>query len=528
MESHLVLIIVLLLLLIGLTMVSTKLGISAPIFIVMAGTAISMVPGIPRLHVRQELIFLILLPPLLYHSAWDTHWHEFWANRLSISLHGVGLVIVTAGAIGLLTHLLLPGVSLVQGLLLGSIVAPPDALAATSILQKLKIPPRVVSILEGESLINDATSLILFRFALMAVLSGQFFVEEAATAFVVDSLLGVGIGCGIGGVIYLIHRFAPTTANMDTLISLATPYLMYLTAEQVHASGVLAVVSGGLLLSYHTSSILPSPTKLQMLSVWETLTFVLNGLAFILVGFQLPFIVNHLHLEGISFRVTIGFGLLISLSLIGIRLVWMYLTTYLVHWLPLASLTKKARPDQRLIVLSSWCGMRGVVTLASALSLPFKALEQLHVPFLALMIFTAFSVIFFTLIVQGLSLPHLIRALGITQPDTDERKAHALRILLANRVLHHIQANFQEEASTLLPFIQHRETCEAIVLHSANNESRATSQHASVDFRYRQFRQELVGIQRKELANLRSGKTFPEAILRQKEYELDVEQVANS
>lgn len=527
MESQLVLIISLLLTLIVLTMISTKLGISTPIFIVMVGVGISFIPGIPTLHVKQDLIFFILLPPLLYRAAWDTHWHKFWANRIPISLHGIGLVIVTAGGIGLLTHILIPSIPVAQGVLLGSIVAPPDALAATSILQKLKIPARTVSILEGESLINDATSLILFRFALMAVVSGQFSVKDAGTAFIIDSLVGIGIGCGIGGVIYLVHRFAPTTTNMDTLISLATPYLMYLTAEQLQASGVLAVVSGGLLLSYHASSVLSSSTRLQMLGVWETLSFFLNGLAFILVGFQLPFIIHHLHLEGISLRLAIGFGLLISLSLIGIRLAWMFLTTYSGHWLSPASLADKARPDRRLVVLSGWCGMRGVVTLASALSLPFSVLEQLHVPLLALMIFTAFSVIFFTLIVQGLSLPYLIRVLGITQPDTDLPKALALRILLANRALGHIQANYQEEALTLLPFIQHRERCKAIVLHSSGSGSNSTSQHAATEFCYHQFRQELVSLQRKELANLRRGQAFSEALLRQKEHELDLEQVAN-
>ena len=360
----------------------------------------------------------------------------------------------------------------------------------------------------------------------MAVLSGQFSVEEAWADFVVDSLLGIGIGCGIGGVIYLIHRFAPTTPNMDTIISLATPYLMYLTAEQVHASGVLAVVSGGLLLSYYSSSILPSLAKLQMLSVWDTLTFVLNGLAFILVGFQLPFIVTHLHLEGISFRLAIGFGLLISVSLIGIRLAWMFGTTCLLHGLQRGSIATKRKPDRRLIVLTSWCGMRGVVTLASALSLPFSVLEQSHFPFLSLMIFTAFSVIIFTLIVQGLSLPYLIRVLGITQPDTDEMKAGALRVQLANRVLHHIQTNYQQEATTLPPFIRQREKYEAILHQPLVSGSTQPSDQSVMEVRYRQLRHELISIQRKELACLRNGHTFPETLIRQKEHELDIEQVA--
>lgn len=528
MESHLILIITLLLALVALTMVSTRLGISAPIFLVIAGLGLSLIPGMPPLRVKHDLIFFILLPPLLFRAAWDTHWHEFWKNRLQIGLHGVGLVIVTAGGIGLLAHLIIPNFSLAQGLLLGSIVAPPDALAATSILQKVKLPVRTVTVLEGESLINDATSLILFRFSLLAVLSGHFSIQEAGTAFVIDSLLGIGIGCGIGGILYLIHRFMPTDSTMDTLISLATPYLMYLTAEQFHASGVLAVVSGGLFLSYHSSRILTSQTRLQMLGVWNTLTFVLNGLAFVLVGFQLPLIVKHLHPEGVSFHVAIGLGFIISLALLVIRLAWMFPTTYLTQWLHGGSGKQNADLDRRLITLTSWCGMRGVVTLASALSLPPRLLDQTHFPFLVLIIFISFSVIIFTLLVQGLSLPYLIRLLNIPQINTDDQQLRSLSTQLANRALHHIETNYSVESTTLTPFIRQREAYEAIVHQPQSNQIEEVVKQASIKVRYRRLRQELIAVQREELHELRHTNQYSDGLIRQKEYELDLEQVTLS
>ncbi|PRY30403.1 CPA1 family monovalent cation:H+ antiporter [Spirosoma oryzae] len=528
MESHLILIITLLLTLIALTMVSTRLGISAPIFLVIAGLGLSLLPGMPPLRVKHDLIFFILLPPLLFRAAWDTHWHEFWENRLQIGLHGVGLVIVTAGGIGLLAHLIIPGFSLAQGLLLGSIIAPPDALAATSILQKVKLPARTVTILEGESLINDATSLILFRFSLVAILSGQFSIQEAGLSFMVDSLLGIGIGCGVAGIIYLIHRFLPTDSTMDTLISLATPYLMYLTAEQVHASGVLAVVSGGLLLSYHASRLLTSQARLQMLGVWNTLTFVLNGLAFVLVGFQLPLIVSRLHPEGVSFSAAIGFGLIFSLALIGIRLACMFPVTHLTQWLHRGTGKQKADLDWQLITLTSWCGMRGVVTLASALSLPPRLLDQSHFPFLALIIFISFSVIVFTLLVQGLSLPSLIRLLPIPQFNADDRQLRSLSTRLAGRALQHIETNYPQEATTLTSFIRQREKYEAIVSQPQRHPIGEVVKQASAEMRYRRLRQELLTVQREELHRLRRTNQYSDGLIRQKEYELDLEQMTIS
>lgn len=525
MESHLILVITLLLTLVFLTMVSEKLGISTPIFLVMAGLGLSLLPGLPPLRVKHDLIFFILLPPLLYRSAWDTHWHEFWANRLSISLHGIGLVVVTAVSIGFLAHWIVPGLSLAQGILLGSIVAPPDALAASSILQRLTIPARTVTVLEGESLINDATSLILFRFALIAVLSGQFSFAEAGEDFVIDSVLGIGIGCGIGGLVYLIHRFAPTTSNLDTLLSLATPYLMYLIAEQVHASGVLVVVSGGLLLSYYSPRLFPSLARLQMLGVWETLTFLLNGLAFILVGFQLPLIVRTLHPEGFSFHFAIGFGLFISLMLMVIRLVWMVSVTHLVHWLRPHARTRATDPDWRLMLLTSWCGMRGVVTLASALSLPPRLLDHTHFPFLSLLIFTSFSVIIFTLVAQGLTLPFLISGLNITEPDREGKLYDALSVQLANQVLDHIQHRYAKEASTLAPFIRQREKYEAIVNQLSAPGRVGAGEALPVEQQYGQLRQELITLQRHELVQLRSRNAFSDQLIRRKEHELDLEQV---
>lgn len=524
-ESYLVLAITLFLIIIILIMISTKLGISAPILLVVAGLVISMLPGVPPIRLRHELLFIILLPPLLFRAAWNTCWKDFWANKRPIALHGFGLVIVTAGVIGLVAHLLIPNFSLAMGFLLGSIVAPPDALAATSVLQQLKIPRRLLTILEGESLVNDAASLILFRFAVAAVLSGQFSFEQFGEELIIASLLGVGIGVGIAGMMSLVHRLLPTTPTIDTLISLITPYLMYLTAEKFEASGVLAVVSGGFLLAYHSQKILTSESRLHMMGVWETLVFVLNGLVFILVGLQLPLIVSQL--AGISLVVAIGIGVIISLTAIAIRLMWVFPATYLPRILSRRLRMRDPYPDWQVVFLLGWCGMRGIVTLASALSMPFLLTDQSVFPFRALILFVSFTVIIFTLVVQGLTLPYLIRRLGVQVPDDTDKQEAELTTRLAQAALQHLLSRYQRESTTLVPFMQQRRAYERLMRrrNSAELAPETLVDDASL-LRYQQIKTEIIAVRRKELTRLRSQNLFNDALIRQKEFELDLEQLS--
>ena len=245
-HEHLLLIISLLFGIAFLTMVSNKLKISYPILLVISGLLISMIPGVPVITLDPDLVFLIFLPPLLYAAAWNTSWKEFWKAKRPISLLAFGLVIFTSAAVALVSNAIIPGFSLAFGFLLGGIISPPDAVAATSVLQGLKVPKRVTTILEGESLVNDASSLIVFRFALAAIITGQFELWTATQTFALVAFMGIVVGVGIATIVYFIHRFFPTTASIDAAITLITPYIMYLTAEHFHFSGVLAVVSGGL------------------------------------------------------------------------------------------------------------------------------------------------------------------------------------------------------------------------------------------------------------------------------------------
>ncbi|HLZ87693.1 MAG TPA: cation:proton antiporter, partial [Puia sp.] len=326
-KDSLLLVVSLLFIVSMLAMLSDKLRISYPIFLVIAGLGISLIPGIPRIELDPDIVFVIFLPPLLYSAAWMTSWHEFWQLRRPIGLLGFGLVLCTAFTVAYFSHWLIPNFSVSLGFLLGGIISPPDAVAATSVLQNLRVPKRVVSILEGESLVNDASSLIVFRFAMAAILTGKFVFWRAGVDFLLVVFMGVVIGLVIAHIAYAIHKWLPTTSSIDTAITLICPYLMYIVAEHFHYSGVLAVVSGGLFLSYRSHELFSYDSRLQSQSVWNVLVFLLNGVVFILIGLQLPAVVRGL--GEYSLYAAIRYGIAISLLTIVVRILWVYPGAYL-------------------------------------------------------------------------------------------------------------------------------------------------------------------------------------------------------
>lgn len=518
-ESLLILAIVLLLTTIAGTVISNRLRISSPIFLVITGLVIGLIPGVPHLRLDPDLLFIILLPPLLYRAAWNTSWKEFWANRRPISLHGLGLVIVTAGGIAWLSHALIPNFSLAQGFLLGSIVAPPDALAATSVFQPLKIHKRIITILEGESLINDAASLIMFRFALAAVLSGQFSFWHASADFLVASCLGIGLGCGVAVLVYTLQRFVSTSPSMDTIISVAVPYLIYLSAEKISASGVLAVVSGGFVSSYYASKTLTPQAKWQLQGVWETLVFVLNGLVFILMGLQFPIIISKL--TWIPLPMAVGLGLAVSVAVVLIRMLWVFPATYLPRLLNPRLRARDPYPGWRTVFLIGWCGMRGIVTLASALTMPLLINNNGVFPFRTLLIFISFTVILFTLIIQGLSLPYLVRWLSLSKPEPDENQLIALTNQLDYSVLSYLSRTYQKDEIS-------ERICESASQGTVCFPPQVTGLPAGLTSlaQYQQMKRTIIRIQQKELAHLRSQNVYSDALIQQKELELALEQMA--
>jgi monovalent cation/hydrogen antiporter len=263
MQEKLLLVLSLLFLSSMLTMLSAKLRIAYPILLVIAGLLISFIPGIPVISLQPDLVFLIFLPPLLYAAAWNTSWKDFWQYKRPIIMLAFGLVIFTSAAVAFTAHSMIPDFSLALGFLLGGIISPPDAVAATSVLQNLNMPRRIVSILEGESLINDASSLIIFRVSLAAILTGQFFFWKTTGDFFIVAIMGIIIGIAIAHVLYAVHKFLPTTGSIDTAITIISPYIMYITAEHFHFSGVMAVVSGGLFLRFRSHEIFSYNSRIQ-------------------------------------------------------------------------------------------------------------------------------------------------------------------------------------------------------------------------------------------------------------------------
>jgi len=317
------------------------------------------------------------------------------------------IVIITSCVVAFASYALIPGFTLALGFLLGGIVSPPDAISATTILRQVKAPKRLLSIIEGESLLNDASSLIVFRFALAAVITGQFHFHDAAISFILVIVMGTLIGVAIGFIFYAIHRWLPTTPSIEIILTLVTPYCMYHAAEYFHFSGVLSVVSGGLLLSSKRQSMLNYRSRVEGINVWTNLVFVLNGLIFFLIGLQLPSITNQL--GDIGLGRAIWYGVAISIILIVARLLCTFgaslFTRFMSHFITVAD----PNPGWRGPIIFGWAGMRGVVSLAAALSIPLLIAEGQPFPNRNLILFITFIVILVTLVLQGLTLPWVIR-----------------------------------------------------------------------------------------------------------------------
>ena len=400
-------IVFLVLIIMALVMLAQKLQLAYPIVLVLGGLALSFTGAFTNLEINPEVVFLIFLPPLLYEAAWQVSWKEFWKWRRVITSFAFPIVIFTSCIVAVVSHALIPGFTLALGFLLGGIVSPPDAISATTIMRQVKVPKALVSIIEGESLLNDASSLVVFRFALAAVLTGQFYFSQAAGSFFLVIVLGTLIGLGIGFVFYGIHRWLPTTPSIDTVLTLVTPYCMYYAAEHFHYSGVLAVVSGGLLLSSKRDKLLTYRSRIEGVNVWTVLSFVLNGFIFLLIGLQMPTIIQQL--GDTSLGQAIGYGLLVSMALIVARLLCSFGASLFTQLASRFITVADTNPGWRGPMVLGWAGMRGVVSLAAALSIPLLTPQGQPFPYRNLILFITFVVILVTLVLQGLTLPWLIR-----------------------------------------------------------------------------------------------------------------------
>lgn len=411
MQSLFIQYVYLILIILALVLIANKLRLPYPIVLVLGGLILSFTSVFSHVTIDPELVFLIFLPPLLYEAAWATSWKEFWKWRRVITSFAFPIVIITSCVIAFVSSAIIPGFTLALGFLLGGIISPPDAVSATSIMRGVKVPKSLSSIIEGESLLNDASSLIVFRFALAAVITGQFHFGSAATSFFLVIVMGTLIGLLIGLIFYCIHRWLPTTPSIDIVLTLVTPYCMYYAAEHFHYSGVLAVVSGGLLLSGKRQSMLNYRSRIEGVNVWTSLVFVLNGLIFMLIGLQLPAITQQLGDIGIG--TAVWYGLAISFLLIFTRLLCTFGAALFTRLISNFITVADANPGWKMPLISGWAGMRGVVSLAAALSIPLLINEGQPFPYRNLILFITFIVILVTLVFQGLTLPWLIRKIKL-------------------------------------------------------------------------------------------------------------------
>jgi monovalent cation/hydrogen antiporter len=412
----------LILIILALVIAGNRLKIPSPIMLVVGGTALGFISSFSKITIDPQLIFFIFLPPLLYEAAWQVSWKEFWKFRRVILSFAFPIVILTAFVVAFVAKQLIPGFTLALGFLLGGIISPPDAVSATTIMRQVNVPRTLVSIAEGESLLNDASSLIIFRFALAAIITGQFSLQQAAISFILVIIMGTLIGIAIAMIFYAIHRWLPTTSSIEIALTLVTPYCMYYVAEHFHFSGVLAVVSGGLFLSSRRNDILTYESRVQGFNVWTNLVFVLNGLVFMLIGLQLPSIVKQL--GDFTLINAIEYGLVISLVLILTRLLCTLGASVFTRFMSRFITVADDNPGWRSPLILGWAGMRGVVSLAAALSIPLMIADD-PFPHRNMILFITFIVILVTLVFQGLTLPWLISKIkpGIDHKTLPQQKA---------------------------------------------------------------------------------------------------------
>jgi monovalent cation/hydrogen antiporter len=505
-----------------LTLLGTAMRVAQPLMLVIGGLVIAFVPGLPHVQVASDLVFLIFLPPLLYEAAWFTSWREFWRWKRSISMLAFGLVLFTSVIVGYVTAAVIPGFTLATGFLLGGIVSPPDAVAATSVLKGVRIPKRATTILEGESLVNDASSLIVFRFALAAILTGHFSAGEAAQQFVLVTVGGVLTGVVLAALIYHLHRALPTTASIDTALTLMSPYVMYIAAEELHCSGVMSVVSGGLFLSMRAHSFLDYKSRMQAYGVWSTLIFMLNGLVFILIGLELPYIRSLL--DPGEFQRAIGYGLFVSALVIAIRFVWMYPAAHIPRLLFPSIGQREPNPGWRMPTVLAWAGMRGVVSLAAALSIPPTLPGGEPFPQRGVLLVITFVVILVTLVGQGLTLPWVVQRAQIQDVDhrvPEEEQELALRADLAGAVVAYLAAHPDAGSATVSRAHAHY-TRVAARTKSALDELRATAHATHAE--NRDFQRAIIDAKRDALGHIRESATYDDEVVRKVESTLDLEE----
>lgn len=502
-----------------LNILANKLRIAYPILLVLAGLMISFVPGLPLVRVDPDLIFLIFLPPLLFEAAWSISFKEMKKWWRMIGSFAFLVVFFTAMSVAIFANHFIPGFTIGLGFLLGGIVSPPDAVSMGAITKFVKIPKSTSAILEGESLLNDASSLIIFRFALIAVGTGQFIWQEAAVSFVWMILGGMGIGLILAWIFVQLHKFLDTEPASDVALTLIEPYFMYLIAELLGSSGVLAVVAGGLYMSSKRLIFLNSASRIKGYSVWESFVFILNGVVFLLIGLELPEIVAGIRSEGVQLRTAIGYGFLVTGVLILARIISAYaaLVATIIFRPSVVPHAPSLRRRFLMPLVLGWTGMRGVVSLAAALAIPVTLNGEIF-PHRNLILFITFVVILLTLVIQGLTLPVIIKKSGLFEVFGGSNEMEA-RKKIKYGLREHIYGKLKHKYQNVL---HGNSGLERIMKHWEDKMN--ASDDSGISDESKELFYELLENQREYLTELNKDPTVDEEIIRQQLYQIDLEE----
>lgn len=522
MQSIEVVLLVLLSVVAAITIAARRIGIPYPILMVIGGLVLGLVPGAPRVELDPETVLLLFLPAILFSAAFLSSPRDLWRNVRPITLLAFGLVLTTTAAVATVMVLLVPGIGWAAAIALGAIVSPPDAIAATAIAERLGLPRRLVTILEGESLVNDATALVTYRFALVAAATGAFSLGEAAVGFVAVAVGGVLIGLVVGALAtWILKRLSDPP--VEVLISLLAAYAAYLPAEKLGVSGVLAAVTAGLILGWYAPRVMSSDTRILGFGAWQMTIFVVNGLAFILIGLQIPSVLEALG-EYQPYELA-GLGAAVAGTVIVVRMLWVFPATYLPRILSSSLRRRDPAPPRQAVVVLGWAGMRGAVSLAAALALPATLPSGAEFP-RNLLIFLTFVVIMATLVGQGLTLPWLIRRLGLGDDGSAEHEELHAREAATAAALQRL-----DELVTEVP--GHMELIDRLRAQYADRAQHLTHDHEDgthpevdqEEVEHERIRREVLAAERVAVVDLRNRGVISDDALRRVERDLDLDEL---
>jgi monovalent cation/hydrogen antiporter len=516
--------VVLLTVLVGVTallIVAYHSRVPYPILLVVGGAAIGFLPGVPDVELNPDVVLILVLPPLLYAAAFFSSLRELRDNLREISLLAIGLVIFTMTGVAAVAHEVVDGMSWEAAFVLGAVVSPTDPVAATAIASRVGAPRRYVTIVEGESLVNDATALVAYKFAVAAVVTGSFSLSEAGGRFVLNAIAGIAIGIAIG---YLVARLrkAVDDAPTEITISLITPYFAYLPAEALGVSAVLAAVTTGIYMGWRSPELITPATRIQSFSVWEILVFVLNAVLFVLVGLQLPTVLDGI--GGMSTRSIVVDAAAVSLAVIVIRFLWVFPTTYVPRWLSRRVRERRGPITWHFPAIVAWTGMRGAVSLAAALAIPQTIDGGGAFPQRDLIVFLTYAVILVTLLLQGLTLPGVIKVLGVEEDGNLEQRESKARILAARAALDRIEELREQDwvrddtADRMRGMYDFR-----IRRFSARFDDEDDGAIDEQSYAYQRLRRKVLEAERAEIIRLRNVGKINDEIMRRIERDLDLE-----